>query len=84
MTSKMRNAVSKILLGLFLLSFVAIACKSKKDKKEETPAADTTLVEPMPPVVDTTAMDKDTADTRGVEPVDPVKPGEGSQTQPKK
>lgn len=87
MTTTIRKNFSKILLALFLLSFVAVACKNKKDKKEETPAADTTKVEAMPPATDTTAMDKDTADTRPVMPgegaVDPVKPGEGSQPPPK-
>jgi hypothetical protein len=72
MTSKARQTIFRLFLGTFLLVFVATACNNKKDKKEEPVKEDTVKVEPapMPPVEDTTMMDKDTADTR------PVKPGE--------
>lgn len=68
----MRKNLSKIFLGVFMLSFI-VACGDNKDKKADAPKDDTaTKVEAPPPMPPDTAqvMDKDTADTR------PVKPGE--------
>ena len=78
MTSSAKKIASRFLLAAFMLSLVATACNSKKEKKEETTKGDTTKIEPvpLPPAKDTTGMDKDTADTRPITPVDPVKPGE--------
>lgn len=67
----MRKNFGKILTGFIMLAVVAVACNNKKEKKEDPPKEDTTTVAPVAPVqIDTTQMDKDTADTR------PVKPGE--------
>ena len=76
MISKMRNNFLKTVMGLFILSFVFVACNNEGDKKEDTPPADTTVIvtpaptpEPAPAVVDTTKK-KDTADTRPVKPTE--------------
>lgn len=74
MTSQIRRNAGKILLSIFLLSLIAAACNNKKEKKDEKPVETPKLVAPQGE--DTIIMDKDTADTRPVLPVDPVKPGE--------
>lgn len=67
----MRKTISKILLGAFLVSAIAVACNSKKEKKEDPPKEDTTTkVEPAPTVPADTTKPADTGDVR------PVKPGE--------
>jgi len=76
MIHQMRNNFLKTVMGLFMLSFVFVACNNDGEKKEDTPPADTTVIvtpppttEPAPAVVDTTKK-KDTADTRPVKPTE--------------
>ncbi|HUR66326.1 MAG TPA: hypothetical protein VMZ03_08225 [Chitinophagaceae bacterium] len=78
MSSSAKKTAFRFLLAAFMLSLVAVACNNKKDKKEETTKLDTTKIDqgPLPPVKDTSGMDRDTADVRPIAPVDPVKPGE--------
>lgn len=72
----MRKNFGKILMAVIMLSVVAVACNNKKDKKDDAPKDDTTVVqpapEPMPAGPDSTGKPGggDTLDTR------PVKPGE--------
>lgn len=69
----MRNNFLKTVMGLFMLSFVFVACNNDGDKKEDAPPADTTvIVPPAPtpePAMDTTQK-VDTADTRPVKPTE--------------
>ncbi|MBK7288763.1 MAG: hypothetical protein KBF82_06080 [Chitinophagaceae bacterium] len=73
MISKMRNNFLKTVMGLFILSFVFVACNNEGEKKEDTTPADTTVTvtpETTPaPAIDTT-MKVDTADTRPVKPTE--------------
>ncbi len=73
MIRQMRNNFLKTVMGLFMLSFVFVACNDASDKKADAPAEDTTQTvtpEPTPaPAMDTT-MKVDTADTRPVKPTE--------------
>ncbi len=46
MRFKMPKAVYRVILGLFLVSFVAASCGNKKGKDKEVPKEDTTKGKP--------------------------------------
>ena len=77
MIRQMRNNFLKTVMGLFILSFVFVACNNDGEKKTDTPPADTTVTVTPAPTNETTpapAMDTtkkvDTADTRPVKPTE--------------
>jgi large-conductance mechanosensitive channel len=65
----MIKTASKFVIAALMFSFTVIACNNeKKEDEKKEPVQDTTTVAPAP--ADTTQMDKDTADTRPVKPID--------------
>lgn len=66
MTLKMPKPVYRIFLAVLMISFVAVACNNKGDKKEEP--KDTTVTKPVDPGTMPAAP---TGDTVQKKPVDP-------------
>ena len=70
----MPKTALKVIIAALMFSFTVVACNNnKKEEEKKEPVPDTTTVAPAPMPADTTKMDKDTAETRDVKPVDPVK-----------
>jgi hypothetical protein len=76
MNFKMPKSVYQIIMGVFMLSFVAVACNSKGDKKDAT--KDTIQKKPVDPGTAPSAPNepvdpgtKPTGDTVKKKPVDP-------------
>lgn len=69
MASQLKKTAYKIILGVFMASFIVASCNNDGKEKKDDKMEDTTKVEQTPPPpIDTTKMD--TADTR------PVKTGD--------